>query len=123
MKYIIIVDVIHPYYIIVSGVVKFEVKVVFVIRIFFVVFFAVLRLTLITVNSSCSLSNIRYIYTFALKFSNLFIFEIFFNLIFDISKDINIKTFLRLMENGIRFAIAILHSVFIMLAFFWGTSF
>ncbi len=39
MKYTIVIDIIYLYYIIISNVVGFEVKVVFVIKMFFVVVF------------------------------------------------------------------------------------
>ena len=39
MKCIIIINTVYLYYIIISNIVKFEVKIVFVIKIFFIVFF------------------------------------------------------------------------------------
>ncbi len=77
-----------------------------------------LRLTLITVNSSCSLSNAKYVYIFALKFSDSSISKSSFTSISDIFKKIDIKTFPKSKDNNIRSVIAILCSISTILTFF-----
>ncbi len=75
------------------------------------------RLTSITVNSSCSSSDVKCIYISVLKFSNSFIFESFFSSIYDTFKGIDMKAFPRLMRDGIHSAITISCSVFTTLTF------
>ena len=118
MKCIIIIDIVYLYYAMISSVVRLEVKVVFIVRIFFAIFFIMLRLTFITMNSSCFSLNIKCIYIFVLKFFNLFVFEFSFNLMFNISKGIDIKVFPKLMKNDICSIIVILYFIFTMLMFF-----
>ncbi len=77
-----------------------------------------LKLTFITINSLCSSLSIRYIYIFTMKFFDLFIFESSLASISNMSKDININAFLKLIGSGIRFTIAILYFVFVILIFF-----
>ena len=91
-----------------SNVVEFKIKVVFIIGVFFFVSFYNIE---ITTNSSCFSSNIKYIYILILKFSDSFISESFFSSIFNIYRDIDIKTFPKSIENDIRF-------IFTMLIFF-----
>ena len=86
-------------------------------------FFAMLRLIFITVNSSCSLSSVRYVYISVLKFSDLFVSESFSASISDIFKGVDTNISLKLKRNGICSIIAILYFVFIMLAFFWDIGF
>src|SRR6266699_2685746 len=107
MKCTIIIDIVYLYYTVVFYIIRFKVKVVFVIRMFFIVSLIVLRLTPITVNSLYSPLSIRYVYISILKFSNSFIFKSSFNSIFDIFKDIDIKTFLRLKDNDVRSVIVV----------------
>jgi len=118
MEFIAIIDIIYLYYIVVSNVVRFEIKVVFVVKMFFIVFFVVLRLTLIIVNSLYSFSNAKCIYIFTLKFFNSSVFKSSSNSISNMFKGINIKTFLKLIDNNIRSVIIILYSIFIMLTLF-----
>ncbi len=69
-------------------------------------------------NSLYSLLDIKYIYISTLKFSDSSIFKSSFNSIFDIFKDINIKTFLKSIDNSICFIIITLYSIFTILTFF-----
>ena len=121
IEFITIVDVIHLYYTVVSGVVRFEVKVVFLQGCFSPFFLTVLRLTLIIVNSLCFLSDARCVHILTLKFSDSSIFKSSFGSMFDMFKDIDMKVFPKLKNNGIRSTIAILRSM--TLAFFWGIGF
>ena len=77
-----------------------------------------LRLTLITVNSLCSLLNIKYIYTPILNSSDSSVSESFFGSIFDIFKSTNIKTFPKSIESNIRSTITTLRSISTILMFF-----
>ena len=69
-------------------------------------------------NSLYSLSDAKYIYIFVLNFSDLSISESSFSLIFDMFKDIDIKTFSKSIENSIYSVIAMLYSIPVMLTFF-----
>jgi len=70
------------------------------------------------VNSLYSPSDIKYIYIFILKFSNLFISESSSTSMSDISKEIDIKMFLKSKDNDIYPIIVTLRFIFIILAFF-----
>ncbi len=78
----------------------------------------VLRLIFIIVNSLYSFLDIKYVYIFILKFSDLSIFDFSFASMSDVFKGIDVKAFPRSRGNNIRFVIAILYSIFITLAFF-----
>ncbi len=69
-------------------------------------------------NSLYFLLNIRYIYIFALNFFDSFISESFFSSIFNIFKDIDIKTFSKSIKDNIRFIITMLYFTFAILTFF-----
>ncbi len=118
MKCVIIVDIVHLYYIMIFSVVKFEVNVVFVIGVFFVVSFYNIEIDFYNCEFFVFFLDVRYVYIFILKFFDSSIFKFSFNSIFDIFIDIDIKAFPKSIENRICFVIIILYFIFIMLIFF-----
>ncbi len=58
MKYIIVVNIIYLYYIIISSVVRFEVKVVFVIKMFFFISFCCCGKWGVHMVYTCTQSNL-----------------------------------------------------------------
>ena len=69
-------------------------------------------------NSLYSPSNVKYVYTSALKLSDSSISESSFISMSDTSKEIDTKMFPKLKDNSICLAIAILRSISTTLAFF-----
>ena len=118
IKYIIIVDIIHLYYTIVSNVVKFQIKVVFVIKIFFIVVSYGIEINSYNYEFFVFPLNAKYIYTFTLRFSDSSISEFSFTSISNTSKGIDVKTFPKLKGNSIHSIIITLYSIFTILTFF-----
>src|SRR6266566_386714 len=73
MKYIIIINTVYLYYIVMSNIIRFEVRAVFVIRVFFVVFFYNIEVNSYNREFFVFFLNVRCVYIFVLKFFNLFI--------------------------------------------------
>src|SRR6266566_1482657 len=118
MKCIIVVNTVYLYYTIISNVVKFEVKIVFIIRVFFIVFFYSVEVDFYNREFFMFFLNVKCIYIFTLKFFDLSVFKSSFNSMFNMSKGIIAKVFSRLKKNNIYFIITIFRFIFTTLMFF-----
>jgi len=96
MKSVTVIDTVHLYYTVMSNVIRFKVKVVFVIRMFFIISY----------------------YGIALKFSDSSISESSSGSMSDTFKSIDVKAFSKLINNSICSTITTLRSIFAILIFF-----